>query len=132
MLRFMLDTNVCIRVLRDRPPVIRQRFTDCADELCISTVVLMELLHGAAASSRPAENRRAVDRMASRLQVLAFDEAAATHAADITAILRRSGQMIGGYDVQIAGHARSRGLQIVTSNLREFRRVDGLMSEDWL
>jgi tRNA(fMet)-specific endonuclease VapC len=70
--------------------------------------------------------------MASRLQVLAFDEAAATHAADIIATLRRSGQMIGGYDVQIAGHARSRGLQIVTSNLTEFRRVDGLMSEDWL
>jgi tRNA(fMet)-specific endonuclease VapC len=81
MLRFMLDTNLCIRVLRDRPPVMR-RFNECAGELCISTVALMELLHGAAASSRPDHNRREVGRMASRLQVLACDEAAATHAAN--------------------------------------------------
>ena len=61
-----------------------------------------------------------------------FDEGAASHAADIRARLERSGQLIGGYDVLIAGHARSRGLVLVTANLREFRRVEGLISEDWL
>jgi tRNA(fMet)-specific endonuclease VapC len=132
MLGFMLDTDLCIRVLRGRAPALRQQFNDFADELCISTITFMELLHGAAASSRPAENRCDVERMAGRLQVLAFDQAAASHAADITASLRRRGHMIGAHDVQIAGHARSLGCVVITGNLGAFRRVDGLMSEDWL
>ena len=132
MLRYMLDTNLCIRVLRDRPASVRRRFNEQGDGLCISTVVLTELLHGAAKSARPAENRRAVEDFAARLEVLAFDEAAAAHAADIRAELERKGTPIGAYDLLIAGHARSRGLALVTGNLREFRRVDGLRCEDWL
>ncbi len=128
----MLDTNLCIRVLRGRMPALRPRFNEAADELCISTITLMELLHGAAASLRPAENRRGVEDMASRLAVLDFDEPAASHAAEITAALLRRGLMIGAYDVLIAGHARSRGLQVITGNLGEFRRVEGLLAEDWL
>lgn len=132
MLRYMLDTNLCVRVLRDRPAGIRPRFNDNAEALSISTVVLMELLHGAAKSARPAENRRAVEDFAGRLEVLPFDEAAADHAADIRADLERKGTPIGAYDLMIAGHARSRGLAIVTGNLGEFRRVEGLRCEDWL
>jgi tRNA(fMet)-specific endonuclease VapC len=132
MLRYMLDTNLCIRVLRDRPAVARRRFNETSESLCISTIVLAELLHGAARSAWPEQNRRAVEDFAARLEVLAFDEAAAGHAADIRAELERKGGMIGGYDLLIAGHARSRGLTVITGNLREFRRVDGLRSEDWL
>jgi tRNA(fMet)-specific endonuclease VapC len=132
MLRHMLDTNLCVRVLRDRSPGARRRFNDNAEGLCISTIVLTELLHGAAKSARPAENRRAVEDFAARLDVLPFDEAAAEHAADIRADLERKGHEIGGYDLLIAGHARSRGFTIVTANPREFRRVDGLRCEDWL
>ncbi len=132
MLRYMLDTNVCIRVLRDRPQHVRARFNAQADGLCISTVVLMELLHGAAKSARPDDNRREVERFAARLQVLPFDADAAGHAAEIRAALERRGQLIGAYDTQIAGHARSRGLIVVTSNLGEFTRVEGLRCEDWL
>jgi tRNA(fMet)-specific endonuclease VapC len=132
MLRYMLDTNLCIRVLRDRPAAVRVRFNQEAEALAISTVVLTELLHGAAKSARPVENRREVERMAARLAILAFDEEAASHAADIRARLERQGHAIGGYDVLIAGHARSRGLVLVTGNLGEFTRVDGLRSEDWL
>ena len=132
MLRYMLDTNVCIRVLRDRPQHVRARFNAQADGLCISTVVLMELLHGAAKSARPDDNRREVERFAARLEVLAFDADAAGHASDIRAALERRGQVIGAYDAQIAGHARSRGLICVTSNLGEFTRVEGLRCEDWL
>lgn len=128
----MLDTNLCVRVLRDRSPGARRGFNENAEGLCISTIVLTELLHGAAKSARPAENRRAIEDFAARLEVLPFDEAAADHAADIRADLERKGEMIGGYDLLIAGHARSRGLTIVTGNLREFRRVDGLRCEDWL
>ena len=132
MLRYILDTNLCVRVLRDRPASVRQRFNDTAEELAISTVVLTELLHGAAKSARPAENRRAVEDFAARLEVLPFDEAAADHAADIRADLERKGTPIGAYDLLIAGHARSHGLAIVTGNLGEFGRVDGLRCEDWL
>ncbi len=132
MLRYMLDTNVCIRVLRDRPQSMRVRFNAQADGLCFSTVVLMELLHGAAKSARPDDNRREVERFAARLDVLPFDIEAAAHAADIRAALEKRGQVIGAYDTQIAGHARSRGLICVTPNLGEFARLDGLRCEDWL
>lgn len=132
MLRYMLDTNLCIRVLRDRPQSIRARFNAEADGLSISAIVLTELLHGAAKSARPIENRSEVERFASRLEVLSFDADAAAHAGDIRAVLEREGRQIGGYDVLIAGHARSRGLIVVTGNLGEFKRVDGLRCEDWL
>ncbi|WP_332773315.1 type II toxin-antitoxin system tRNA(fMet)-specific endonuclease VapC [Phenylobacterium sp.] len=131
MLRYLLDTNLCIRVLRDRPRQVRERFNLEADSLCVSTIVLTELLHGAAKSDRPEHNRSEVERFAARLEVLPFDEAAADHAADIRANLERRGEPIGGYDLLIAGHARSRGLTVVTGNLAEFRRVDGLRCEDW-
>ena len=132
MLRYLLDTNLCIRVLRDRPASLRDRFNSDADSLCISTVVLTELLHGAAKSARPEHNRREVENFAARIDVLPFDAAAAAHAADIRADLERQGLMIGGYDLLIAGHARSRGLIVVTGNLGEFSRVEGLRCEDWL
>jgi len=131
MFRYMLDTNLCIRVLRDKPATLRARFNAEADGLSISTIVLSELLHGAAKSARPEHNRREVERFTSRLEVLAFDADAAGHAADIRAALERQAQVIGGYDLLIAGHARSRGLIVVTGNLSEFTRVEGLRSEDW-
>src|SRR5580698_396655 len=106
MLRYMLDTNLCIRVLRDRPASLRGRFNRESDALCISTIVLTELLVGAEKSNRPVETRREVDRFTTRLVVLPFDEAAAAHAAEIRANLERRGQAIGGYDTLIAGHAR--------------------------
>jgi tRNA(fMet)-specific endonuclease VapC len=132
MLRFMLDTNLCIRLLRDRPKGLRDRFNSESSALCISTIVLTELLHGAEKSHRPDDNRREVERFAARMAVLAFDEGAAAHAGEIRATLERRGVPIGGYDLLIAGHARSRGLVVVTGNLAEFSRVDGLRSEDWL
>lgn len=132
MLRCLLDTSICIRVLRDRPPTARQRFRSESGLLCISSVVLHELFYGAARSGRPALARNEVDEFAGNLAVLPFDNEAAAHAADIRAILDSSGMRIGPYDAMIAGHARSRGLIVVTGNLREFQRVPGLRCEDWL
>jgi tRNA(fMet)-specific endonuclease VapC len=131
VLRFLLDTNLCIRVLRERSLSLRERFTRESDALGISTIVLTELLHGAAKSARPDANRREVESFASRLEVLPYDIAAAHHAADIRAMLERQGRSIGGYDLLIAGHARSRSLIVVTGNLGEFARVEGLRCEDW-
>ena len=132
MLRYLLDTNLCIRVIRDRPAGLRPRFNAEGSSLCISDVVLFELLYGAEKSARPAENRQVVERFAGRLGVLPYDSSAAAHTADIRASLERRGLAIGAYDVMIAGHARSRGLVVVTGNLGEFERVEGLRSEDWL
>lgn len=75
---------------------------------------------------------RTVEQFAARLEVLPYGPEAAAHAADIRAVLERKGQMIGGYDLLIAGYARSRGLIVISGNLREFTRVDGLRCEDWL
>ena len=131
MLRYMLDTNLCIRVLRDRPAGLRERFNAEAACLCISTVTLAELLYGAEKSARPSHLRQEVEAFAARLEVLAFDAEAAGHFAEIRADLERKGQVIGPYDLMIAGHARSRGLVVVTGNLSEFSRVAGLRAEDW-
>ncbi len=132
MLRYLLDANLCIRVLRDRPQTVRERFNLNADALSISTIVLTELLHGAARSARPEHHRSEVERFAARLEVLPFDARAADHAADIRVDLEQRGLIIGGYDLLIAGHARSLGLIVVTGNLGEFARVEGLRCEDWL
>lgn len=132
MLSHMLDTNLCIRVLRDRPAGLRERFNAEAEGLCVSTVTLAELLFGAAKSDRRAERRRDVERLVGRLEVLPFDEDAAAHYGEIRADLERRGTVIGPYDLMIAAHARSRGLIVVTGNLGEFRRVEGLRCEDWL
>ncbi|WP_395649790.1 PIN domain-containing protein [Brevundimonas sp.] len=134
MLRYCLDTNICVRLIRNRPlvgGVLEERMNAHADGLATSTVVLMELLHGAAMSANPQREQGFVVSLAARMSVLDFDAAAAEHAADIKADLQRKGSLIGGNDILIAGHARSRGLIVVTGNLREFERVEGLRCEDW-
>lgn len=134
MLRFCLDTNICVRLIRNRPlvgGVLKDRINTYADALATSTVVLTELLHGAAMSADPPRERDFVVRLLARTSVMDFDASAAEHAADIKADLQRKGRLIGGNDILIAGHARSRGLIMVTGNLREFERVEGLRCEDW-
>ena len=131
MLRYLLDTNLCIRVLRDRPQGLRARFNANAEALCLSSIVLYELLYGAERSNDPARNRREVEHFAGRLTVLPFDSDAAAHTAEIRADLGERSCVIGPYDLMTAGHARSRGLVVVTGSLGEFQRVHGLRSEDW-
>ena len=132
MLVSLLDTNLCIRALRDRPRTIRERLKAEQGSLCISTVVLYELYVGAAQSSDPDANRAVVDGFVEAFSVLPFDAEAAFHAADIRVDLSRKGNIIGPCDLMIAGHARSLGLKVITGNLAEFARVDGLRCEDWL
>lgn len=131
MLRYLLDTDLCVRVIRERPAFLRQRFEDERGSLAISTIVLTELLVGAAKSMWPERNKEQVAKLVSSFEVLPFDMEAAEHAADIRADLERQGRKIGPHDCLIAGHARSRGLVVVTGNTREFGRVDGLRCENW-
>jgi tRNA(fMet)-specific endonuclease VapC len=131
MLRYMLDTNICIYTIKNNPAAVREKFQQHQNHLCISSIVLSELLYGAEKSSQPEKSLALIEGMAARLEVLNFDEHAAAHAAEIRADLARKGTPIGHYDVLIAGHARSRGLVLVSNNLREFERVDGLRLENW-
>lgn len=132
MLHAMLDTDTCIRVLRDRSKLIADRFKAEVDRLCISTIVFHELYYGAIKSDRPQLHLQKLEDFCSHLTVHKFDEAAATHASDIKLDLKRKGNLIGPNDLLIAGHARSLSLKVITGNMREFTRVDGLLCEDWL
>lgn len=111
---------------------MRAQFQKHQDHMCISSIVLTELLYGAEKSENPTKSLAVVEGMAARLEVLDFDAHAAAHAAEIRADLAKQGTPIGHYDVLIAGHARSRGLILVSNNLREFERVDGLRLENWM
>lgn len=132
MFEYMLDTNICIYVLKNRPAALRDRFDQEADRLCISAIVLGELHYGAEKSARRADNLRAIEQFVARLDVLPFTARAAAHHGDIRAQLERAGQPAGPYDMLIGGHARSEGLIVVTNNIREFVRMPGLRVENWL
>jgi len=132
MLKYMLDTNIVIYTIKNRPQAVRKVFNQHEAQMCISSVTWGELVFGAEKSSQPERNLADIEAMAARLEVLSFDSPAATHFGQIRAELYSQGQPIGPYDMMIAGHARSVGLTVVTNNLREFERVPGLRVENWL
>ncbi|PUA41507.1 VapC toxin family PIN domain ribonuclease [Pseudomonas protegens] len=132
MLKYMLDTNICIFIIKNKPQHVREVFKAHHDQLCISTVTLMELIYGAEKSFNPARNLADVEGFAARLEVLKYDKDAAAHTGQLRSELAKAGTPIGPYDQMIAGHARSQGLILVTNNLREFNRVPGLRIEDWV
>ena len=131
-MRYMLDSNVCIGLMRHPEGRLSAKFKAHSGELCVSTITVHELIHGAEKSRRPAYQRGVVQNFLSKLEVLEFDSLAADHSGNIHATLAKAGQIIGAFDMLIAGHARSLGLTVVTNNLREFTRVEGLRCEDWL
>ncbi|HLI18122.1 MAG TPA: tRNA(fMet)-specific endonuclease VapC [Rhodanobacteraceae bacterium] len=131
MLRYMLDTNICIFTIRNKPDAIRMAFNRHHTHMCISSVTVMELMYGVEVSSQPQRNLANVEGFIARLDVLDYDVPAAAHTAQIRGELTKACTQIGPYDQMIAGHARSRGLVVVTNNTKEFKRVPGLRIEDW-
>lgn len=132
MLRYMLDTNIAIYVIKRRPLQVLNIFNQRAEMLCVSAITQAELLHGAEKSQSREHNLRQVADFLSRLEVLPYTSKAAAHYGDIRADLERKGTPIGINDLHIAAHARSEGLILVSKNLREFARVDGLRLENWV
>lgn len=132
MLKYMLDTNIVIYVIKRKPISALEIFNRHAGQLSISSITLAELIHGAEKSEQTEKNLRLVEDFTSRLVVLDYDTKAAAHYGNIRADLEKSGQMIGVNDLHIAGHARSEGLILVTNNLREFERASGLRLENWI
>ncbi|MFM9863747.1 MAG: type II toxin-antitoxin system VapC family toxin [Micropepsaceae bacterium] len=131
MLVYMLDTNICIYVMKKQPPELRDKFNALAEQLCISSITLGELHFGAEKSARRAENLLAIENFVARLEVLPFAKKAAAHYGQLRAELERAGTPCGPHDMQIAAHARSEGLIVVTNNLREFSRMPGVRVENW-
>jgi tRNA(fMet)-specific endonuclease VapC len=132
MLRYLLDTNIVIYVLKRRPVEVLSTFNANASRMAISSITLAELLHGAEKSSRVSENLAAIEDFCSRLEVLPYGPKAAQHYGAIRAALERLGQPIGVNDMHIAAHARSEGLVLVTNNMGEFARVPALEAENWV
>ncbi|HEX3953937.1 MAG TPA: type II toxin-antitoxin system VapC family toxin [Stellaceae bacterium] len=132
MLRYMLHTNICIYIIKNKPAAVRARFNECADELAISTITLAELHFGAENSAKPAQNRQEIEQFLSRLAVLEFSAEAAMHYGQIRAALKRAGRPVGPHDMLIGAHARSASLVLVTNNTREFERIPGLQIENWI
>src|SRR5690606_3911395 len=132
MLRYLLDTNIVIYVLKRRPVEVLSTFNANASRMAISSITLAELLHGAMKSSRVSDNLAAVEDFCSRLEVLPYGAKAAQHYGAIRAALEKQGQTIGVNDLHIAGHARSEGLVLVTNNMSEFTRVPALEVENWV
>lgn len=131
MLRYLLDTNIVIYVIKRRPPQARLLFNQHGGHMAISAITLAELLHGVEMSSDPSANLAVVEDFCSRIEVLPYLPKAAQHYGAIRAALERLGTPIGVNDLHIAAHARSEGLTLVTHNTREFARVPALQVDDW-
>lgn len=132
-MRFMLDTNLCIALIKRKPAKTLQKLTTLSPgEVGISAVTLAELRYGVAKSVQRERNAQALDAFVLPLEIADFDEAAADTYGQVRTALEKSGTPIGPLDTQIGAHALSLGAVLVTHNTREFRRVSGLAVEDWL
>lgn len=133
MLKYMLDTNIVIYVIKRRPIELLEIFNNHAGMMCISSITLAELLHGVEKSDYPSRNLQKVEDFVSRLEdVVDYDTPAAAHYGEIRADLEKRGTPIGVNDLHIAGHARSLALTLVSNNMREFERVEGLRLANWI
>jgi tRNA(fMet)-specific endonuclease VapC len=132
---YLLDTNVCIALINGTSEAARQRFAKAVaatEQLWVPAVCLFELWYGVAKSVQTETNTRRLEMfLRGRVRVLEFGEEDARRAGEVRIALERAGKPIGGYDVLIAGQAMSRGLTLVTANVKEFARVKGLRWEDW-
>lgn len=132
MLKYLLDTNIVIYVLKRRPIEILEIFNQHSSRMAISAITVSELFHGAEKSQRVSENLRAIEDFCSRIEVLAYSMKASQHYGSIRSALEKAGTPIGVNDIHIAAHARSEGLILVTNNVSEFERVPALQIENWV
>lgn len=131
MLKYLLDTNIVIYTMKQRPQQVKRRFKQHDGQMCMSAVTLGELVFGAEHSQQVEKNLADIEAMAARLEVLPFDTRSAYQFGQIRADISSRGQPIGPYDMMIAGQARAAGLVLVTNNIKEFSKVPGLLLENW-
>ena len=132
MIKYMLDTNICIYIIRKKPgAVLRRLQRSRVSDIGISSITLSELEYGAAKSSRPQQNKLALTEFLAPIEILPYDDLAAQQYGELRAHLERKGKPIGSLDMLIAAHALSLKCILVTNNEVEFRRVPKLNIENW-
>ena len=132
MLKFLLDTNIVIYVIKKRPLEVLDLFNKNVDRMAISSITLSELMYGAEKSQNVNKNLEVIEDFVSHLVVLPYETGASRHYGEIQAELEKKGQVIGVNDMHIAAHARSLGMTLVTNNLKEFKRIPNLALENWV
>lgn len=131
-MKLMLDTNVCIYLIKEHPASVFERFAaHPVGDIGVSVITLAELEYGVSKSSRPARNREALEQFVSPLEVASFDRHATAAYGRLRTTLEKRGQPIGSMDLLIAAHAISLDVQLITHNVKEFGKVPGLRIEDW-
>ena len=130
-MRYLLDTNTCIDVMRNHPHVVKRLSAQHPDDCAISSITGFELHTGVAKCASPQKEKAKVDRLLKTVHELAFDSRAALESATIRANLESQGYAIGPYNILLAGHACAAGLVLVSANTAEFSRVPGLRLENW-
>jgi tRNA(fMet)-specific endonuclease VapC len=129
---YLLDTNTCVAAMRNHPLVVQRMSSQSPGDCAISAVTSYELYTGVEKCADPPKERSKISLLLTAVRELSFDSHAARQAGQIRALLESRGQMIGPYDVLLAGQALANGLILVTNNAYEFSRVPGLQWEDWL
>ena len=132
-MRYMLDTNICIYIIKHKPESVYTKLKKIQPEdVCISSITYSELAYGVEKSEQNDRNRLALTLMLSNIDIKAFDAVAAEEYGDIRARLEKAGTPIGSLDMLIAAHAKALGCTLVTINGKEFSRVEGLRVENWV
>ena len=132
-MRYMLDTNICIYVIKHKPETVFQKLQNTnPEDVCISSVTYAELVHGVEKSAAVEKNRLALSMLLANMEILDFDVDAADCYGKIRAVLEKKGTPIGPLDMMIAAHAQSLGYTVVTNNAKEFSRVSALRIENWV
>ena len=132
-MRYMLDTNICIYVIKHKPVTVFQKLQNInPEDVCISSVTYAELVHGVEKSAAVEKNRLALSMLLANMEILDFDVDAADCYGKIRAALEKKGTPIGPLDMMIAAHAQSLGYTVVTNNVKEFSRVSALQIENWV
>ena len=132
-MRYMLDTNICIYVIKHKPETVFQKLQNTnPEDVCISSVTYAELVHGVEKSAAVEKNRLALSMLLANMEILDFDVDAADCYGKIRAVLEKKGTPIGPLDMMIAAHAQSLGYTVVTNNVKEFSRVSALRIENWM
>lgn len=129
----MLDTDICVELIRKRPqPLLQRILAATPGSLLLSAVTVAELRYGVEKSRRPETNGKALEAFLRTFRLMAFDEGAAGRYGSVRADLEHRGIPIGPLDTLLGSHALELGATLVTHNVREFSRIEGLSLEDWL
>jgi tRNA(fMet)-specific endonuclease VapC len=132
-MKYMLDTNVCIGLIRQKPQKLIDRLTDCEPGLVgISTITIAELMYGARKSTRIEQNMSALEQFLLPVEIVDFDQSASIAYGFVRAALERAGCTIGSMDLLIGAHALSLDVILITNNTTEFQRIPHLKVEDWM